>query len=140
MQVHIQSHKQQQNTQLIQTIQDSNWRSEGVTYRRGIAPIFSKNNGLNKEIENPSTKEQELGFEQWGRCFLSERERVGGDSPGGALHRAGAAPGRGQVLTCVWDLPLLLGGPPGQPQPLLWLFGKIKIYAIFSGIFLTTFT
>ena len=107
---------------LYKTIQDSNWRGEGVTYRRRFAPNLSKNNGLNKEIENSSTQEQELGFEQWGVIFSSERERVEGGSPGGALQGAEAAPGRGQALTRGWDPPLPLGGPPGQPQVLLWLF------------------
>ena len=122
MQVHIKGHIHSKILNLYKTIQDSNWRSEGVTYRRGFAPNFSKNNGLNKEIKNPSTQKQKLRFEQWGSDFSRERECVGGSSPGGALQGAQAALGRDQGLTRGWDPLVPLGGPPGEPQALLCLF------------------
>ena len=70
-----------------------------------------------------------------GDDFSSERERVGGDTPGGALHRAGAAFGRGLGATRGWDPPLPMVGPPGQPQPLLWLILKDKNHVIFLEFF-----
>ena len=51
---------------------------------------------------------------------------MGGDTPGGALHRAGAAFGRGLGATRRWDPRLPMGGPLGEPQPLLWLNLKDK--------------
>jgi hypothetical protein len=86
------------------TKRKSTWTSGGVTYRRAIDPSFSKNVGLNKEIENLGVEQQELELEQMGRCFSGERKSRGRRDEGvawwGPLTHGWRAQGLGRA-TCV---------------------------------------